>query len=109
MDKKRALELIPTDLLAYNTTSNSYSALSNKEIELIVVRCYETMRGIIPENELFNYAKSVVDEWNIVKISNLLYERFLDGDIMVVFNDDGEMTFLPVLEDDEQREDWEKN
>lgn len=105
MDKKRALELIPTDLLVYNTTSKNYSALSDEEIRLIVVRCYESMKGVIPDNELFNYAKSVVDEWNIVKISNLLYERFLDGNIMVVFNDDGEMTFLPVLEEDEQRED----
>lgn len=103
---KRIFELIPTDSLHYNPISKSYSALKDEEVELIVLRCYQHMKGALSDSDLFEYAKTVVDECNMIKLSNILYERFLSGDLVPVFNDDGEMVFSAVpLEDDEQAED----
>ena len=96
---KRVVELIPLDMLHYNPISKEYDVLSPEEAELIVLRCYESMKDVLPDSDLFQYAKDTIDYWNLIKISNLLYDRFLNGKILLIFDEDGEATFSSVQEE----------
>ncbi len=91
MTRKSVSALIPLDELFWNKEEAQYVALSDDEINKIILDCYQNA-GITELDEIHN----VLNQFTQMKVDMLLYKRYMDDYIGIDgLNKEGEVCFIP--------------
>lgn len=83
-------EFIPFDELYWNEDEQKYIALSDDEIQLIVLNAYNA--GYTEVEQIVE----IVSYLNQMKVDGMLYNRFIKGHINISVFENNELVFKPV-------------
>lgn len=91
MTRKSVSALIPLDELFWSEEQAQYIALSDDEINKIILDCYQNA-GITELDEIHK----VLNQFTQMKVDMLLYKRYMDDYISIDgLNKEGEVCFTP--------------
>lgn len=87
--KAEAYRLIPPDMLHWNEMDGKFTFLSEEETTTIIENC---VRAGAEEDEIIIFVR----EMERARRDELLLKRMLNGDVMIDFNDAGEIVWKAV-------------
>lgn len=92
MNKSDIFKLIPADSLHWNEIQKEYVALSDLEIDAVILDCVENAGISDPET-----IHKVLQNFTDMKVSSLLFKQYMDGNIGIgLLTELGEVGFVPL-------------
>ena len=92
MNKSDVFKLIPADSLHWNAIQKEYVALSDLEIDAIILDCVENAG--ISDLEVIH---RILQNFTNMKVGALIFKQYMDGNIGIdSLTESGEIGFVPV-------------
>ena len=92
MNKSDVFKLIPADDLHWNEIQQEYVALSDTEIDAIILDCVQNAGISDPE-----IIHKVLQNFTNMKVGALLFKQYMDGNIAIDhLTELGEVGFVPL-------------